>query len=131
MKVPEQGLVLIRGLPGSGKTTIAENCFPDHVCCEADHYFMTDNGYVFDHSKLGDAHAACYEKARRCLQLGLSVVVANTFTTKWEIEPYFKLAKECGVGVKVIVAKGTFGSEHNVPEHTIQRMKERWWDGTD
>lgn len=42
-------IVLIRGVPGSGKTTKAKAEYPDHELIEADQFFMswlgTSNGY--------------------------------------------------------------------------------------
>lgn len=58
-------LILIRGLPGSGKTTMAKTLYPDHVLCEADQFFETDKGYIFDGSKIKEAHAYCFNKAKK------------------------------------------------------------------
>ena len=38
-------LVIIRGLPGSGKTTMAKRDFHDYVLCEADQYFGSPYRY--------------------------------------------------------------------------------------
>ena len=43
-------LFLLRGLPGSGKTTLAKSLGGMHI--EADNYFMVDGEYKFDASKL-------------------------------------------------------------------------------
>ena len=50
-------LYIVRGLPGSGKSTFAEALVgSDFLVCEADKYFMVDGEYKFDGSKLKDAH---------------------------------------------------------------------------
>lgn len=121
-------LVLIRGLPGSGKTTkAAEFARSGYIHCEADHYFEDDCGnYVFNPALLPQAHKACQSKAREALALGLSVVVANTFTQAWEVQPYIDMAKEAGASIKVLVCSGEYGSIHGVPASAIERMRSRW-----
>lgn len=52
-------LILVRGLPGSGKSTFAHAIWNNYAICEADQYFINkETGeYVFDGSKIKDAHA--------------------------------------------------------------------------
>jgi len=50
-------LILLRGLPGSGKSTFANLLGGIHV--EADQYFIQDGEYKFDASKLKQAHNWC------------------------------------------------------------------------
>lgn len=56
------------------------------------------------------------------------IVVSNTFTQEWEMEPYFKLAKEYGYTVFSIVVENRHGGTnvHNVPEDKIEQMKKRF-----
>jgi hypothetical protein len=56
------------------------------------------------------------------------VVVSNTFTQRFEMEPYFKLCKELNIVPSIVVMDGKWKSIHNVPEEAIQRMRERWED---
>lgn len=120
-------LVLIRGLPGSGKSTMARVLaligFAHH---EADHFFMVDGEYKFDASKLQEAHAKCLADAGESLSLGMNVVVSNTFTRMWEMKPYLDLAASLGCRVHVITADGSYQNVHGVPSDVIDRMRERW-----
>lgn len=120
-------IVLIRGMPGSGKTTIAKS-MTTHVHCEADQFFETPEGYRFDASKLNLAHNFCQDKAEAALHAGDNVVVANTFTQKWEMVPYYDLASKYGADIRVVVATGHYSSVHDVPEEVMERMKMRWQD---
>lgn len=117
-------LYLIRGLPGSGKSTRAKqmNCF--HV--EADMFFVRNGKYVFIPHLLPKAHLWCQDKAREAISSGFDVAVSNTFTTNWEMRPYFTMAKETNTAVHVIECVGDFGSVHEIPERTITSMKNRW-----
>lgn len=120
-------IILIRGLPGSGKTTMAkEYAAQGYVHCEADHYFERDGAYKFDGSKLGAAHDDCLRRTIEALEQGRSVVVANTFSRRWEIEPYLRAAKRRGVPARIVEAKGTWQNVHGVSEETIERMRARW-----
>ena len=120
-------LLLIRGLPGSGKTTMAKKYAEvGYVHCEADQYFERDGVYKFDPAKLHAAHDDCLRRAIAALDAGRSVVVANTFTCRWEMEPYLKAAKKRGIKVRIVKATGNWPNVHGVPADTIERMRERW-----
>lgn len=114
-------LVLIRGLPGAGKSTIAQH-LPEYVHVEADHFFQKDGQYQFDPNRLQEAHDWCLATTRQALADGRSVVVANTFTKIWEIKPYLRL----GVAVQVIEATGCWPNIHGVPDQVIEHMRRRW-----
>jgi predicted kinase len=125
-------LTLIRGLPGSGKSTEAKRIqartsgFTRHL--EADMYFILGDEYVFDASKLGKAHEWCQATTKDFLERGYNVVVSNTFTTLKEIKPYEDIANSLRVTLEVYQMNNSFESIHNVPKETIEKMKARWQD---
>jgi ABC-type glutathione transport system ATPase component len=121
-------LFLLRGLPGSGKTTLANSIGGSHM--EADKYFIDGGEYKFDASKLKEAHAWCqfiveeemnYLKEER-------IVVSNTFTQEWEMQPYFDLAEKYGYRVYSLIVENRHGgiNEHGVPEEKLVQMKNRF-----
>ena len=120
-------LLLIRGLPGSGKTTYAKSLI-DYMHLETDMYFTNpDTGeYKWDGSLLGKAHKWCQEEVKRTLLEGNSVVVSNTFTKKWEMQAYFDMAKELGIPISVIEMSGRYPNIHGVSEEHIKKMADRW-----
>jgi predicted kinase len=121
----KQQLIIVRGIPGSGKSTFASSLGIPHY--EADQYFVGADGvYRFDFSKLGEAHRQCRVSVGKALLSGKSVVVSNTFTTLNELRPYFEGAKEYGIIPTVITMNGDFGSIHGVPEDKMQAMRDRF-----
>jgi len=118
-------LYIVRGLPGSGKSTYAKSLGIDHF--EADMYFMYPDGeYVFDASRIKRAHEWCLMSATESLQDAMDVVVANTFTTLKEIRPYVEMAERVGADVEIITCTGNYGSVHGVPEETLEKMRQRF-----
>jgi predicted kinase len=123
-------LTLVRGLPGSGKSTIATQLLADspnayHV--ETDMFFTDYNGnYEWNRENITAAHKWCLEQARSGLKNNLDVFVSNTFTTVHELRPYFELAKEFEILPTVILCQNDWGSSHDVPLGTILNMKKRF-----
>lgn len=119
-------MILVRGLPGSGKSTIAKNLIGWYWHLETDQFWMKDGEYKFDASKLGEAHQWCQNETRNLMNRGFSPVVSNTFTTRKELQPYFDIAKEFHIVPQVILCQAQYGNIHNVPEETLKRMEARF-----
>jgi len=127
-------LILIRGLSASGKSSLST--LFDGYCFAADDYFTDPLGaYNFDPSKLPEAHAECQRRTKDSLAKGRAItVVTNTFSCRWEMEPYFKLAEDfdCRVHVIDLFDGGLTNEElvernlHGVPVETISDMRDRW-----
>jgi predicted kinase len=129
-------LILLRGLPGSGKSTFAKFIWNDHAICEADKFFYDKEGnYNFDASKLKQAHEWCRNEVEtRMKDNGVNpqyypeIVVSNTFTQEWEMDEYFKLAEKYGYMVFTIIVENRHGGKntHGVPDDKLEQMKKRF-----
>lgn len=121
-------LTLIRGLPGSGKTTTAFSMAEEgDSVFEADMFFIDAQGdYVWDREKIREAHEWCQTQTKNSLREGNNVFVSNTFTTLNEMRPYFEMAKEFGILPTVILCQNDWGSAHDVPLAVLLNMKKRF-----
>ena len=125
-------LYIVRGVPGSGKSTFAKSLGGTHF--EADMFFMKDGEYKFDMSKIKEAHNWCQDSVNTAMimnntaGLNETIVVSNTFTQEWEMMPYFEMAELHEYRVFSIILENRHGgvNEHNVPEDKIEQMKNRF-----
>jgi dihydrofolate reductase len=58
----------------------------------------------------------------------INIVVSNTLTQDWEMEPYFDLANKYGFRVVSLIIENRHGGTniHGVPEEKIQAMRDRF-----
>ncbi len=119
-------LFLLRGLPGSGKSTLAKSLGGMHI--EADQYFMYEGKYEFDASKLKEAHAWCQNAVSVWMKSQDKIIVSNTFTQEWEMQPYYDLAEKYGYRVYSLIVENRHEgvNEHGVPQETLEKMKNRF-----
>lgn len=122
-----QQLVIVRGLPGTGKSTIAKELFPNHTHWEADKFFVNQFGkYCFQPRLIPYAHQWCQKGVQDALNRGESVIVTNTFTRKHEYMVYQNMAKDMGIPCYVMIANGNYENVHGVPPETLAKMAARW-----
>ena len=124
-------LTLIRGLPGSGKTTLAHKMYDENDDLwinEADYFFGDVKGdYNFNPKLLSVAHKYCYSQTFYQLYHGYDVVVSNTFTTNYEMLDYLEIQRYIrDLEIEIIeMPEPKYKSVHNVPESTIEKMRNR------
>jgi predicted kinase len=130
-------LFLVRGIPGSGKSTFAKHIWNEYAICEADKFFHNkETGeYNFDASRLKEAHEWCRNEVETKMkdhqanpQFYPEIVVSNTFTQEWEMQTYIDLANKYGYQVTTLIIENRHGNSnvHNVPAETLDRMRQRF-----
>lgn len=130
-------LILLRGVPGSGKSTTARllgavGAGIAHF--EADMFFIEDGKYKFDGSKIKAAHNWCKNSVEHAMLLNHTtgdnsrIIVSNTFTQEWEMESYYELAKSWGYTVFSLIVENRHDgiNEHGVPEDKVEQMRNRF-----
>lgn len=129
-------LIILRGLPGSGKTTFAtflkrsiqgskEVCADD--CWDYD--YTDPNTPGFTKSGIEKAHTKCFETVEEYMNEKVEcIILHNTNTTEKEMYKYIQLANENNYQVVSLVVENRHESKsvHNVPEETLERMKNRF-----
>ena len=137
----ERNLIIIRGVPGCGKTTFAEMIATTIVSMDeyshtikfpvftADDYHMKNGKYDWKQENQGKAHAWCQEQTRNAMQEGLAkICVANTSTTERELKPYQDLAGNFGYKVHSVIIENRHDgvNVHAVPDATLEKMEIRF-----
>lgn len=137
-------VVIVRGLPGSGKTTyirsLQERAGETGVeapalVCSPDRYFYRTGEYIFEKAKIGEAHAHCRITFARALKAGLSPIYLDyVFIERWQYEDYECVADLAGYEVSIIEMNHDRASlplfaernKHGVPIEVIKGMAKKW-----
>ncbi|TAG47216.1 MAG: ATP-binding protein [Betaproteobacteria bacterium] len=120
--------VILRGLPGSGKSTFAKRLAAEHgfTHLEADDHFYVKGEYRFDPARAADAHALVARDALSAMLGGQRIVVANTHVRLWEMAAVVGAATLAQKRFCFVECRGEFGNVHGVPAEVIAAMRERW-----
>jgi predicted kinase len=145
-------LYILRGLPGSGKSTYARKRWPlmradrfiwggedkhaQPVWVSIDHEFTNLSGeYEWEAKRVGQAAAAANIRLVRLLRESVeTVIVDNTHSRLWEYHLALDLAYAFGYEVEIVsLFDGGCSDEelfergvHNVPLEVIVAQRERW-----
>jgi len=82
-------------------------------------WFADFNGLTYEEKRVSKEHLNnLYEK----------IIVSNTFTQEWEMQPYYDLAEKYGYMVYSLVVENRHEgvNEHGVPQETLDKMKNRF-----
>lgn len=128
----QKSLIIFRGLPGAGKTTLAKLLASDnnYPVFSVDDYFTNTNGeYQFQFDKNHLAYKSCEDNTREAMKSGISrIFLHNVFSLEWEMEPYFKMAAEFGYSVFVATLENRHQGKntHDISDEQLRRMAEKF-----
>jgi len=126
--------IILRGLPGSGKSTFAKQNFREATVVSADHFFQYGEVYRFDPSKLHLAHQQSLSNFRDAVDHQVeTIVVDNTNTRFWEFADYVQYASDQGYSIEVIRLAtdpeiAASRNIHGVSPETVEKMHCRFED---
>jgi len=137
-------MYILRGLPGSGKSTLAKSLINNHngqgVILSADDFFVVNGLYIFDASKIAEAHKFNQNRCREnCIQGTTPIIIDNTNVKRKEAKVYVDLAVQYNYDVQIREPDTPWWKErnakelakrtvHNVPLEKIKKMLNRWDD---
>ena len=121
-------LVIVRGCPGTGKSTFVKEAFPNILHLENDMFHYHNGSYLFNQRKQNSAIEWCIDMTMLSLKRGMDVVVSNTFTKKAFVDSYKKIADLFGSKFEVYRMMGNFENIHDVPKMVLENMKNNFED---
>lgn len=123
----KQKLVIVRGLPGAGKSTYCDKTFiqDNYRILEPDHLMCDVNGkYTYIEQLWGMALDFTFKQADFLLSIGHSVVVCGVFIREEDLVPYRELANYYDIDMEVKTIVGKYKNIHNVPFFVYRTMKD-------
>ncbi len=120
-------LLLLRGLPGAGKTELARILGGEAF--ENDDYFTIGDQYLFDAKRMHQAAAACLQNVKNAMEDRKPLIcVANTFADEKELDPYRRLCALHGYRCHVVTVENRHGGRtcHGVTAAQIATMRESY-----
>jgi len=138
-------VIINRGIPASGKSTFAKNIVKtlnekglSAIRCSTDDFFMVNNEYKFDSTKLRKYHILNQQKFENALEDNLYLVICdNTNIEPWEANIYYQLAKKYKYEVILmnfeprdlishLKAQSNDDYKHNIPKEILENMYNRY-----
>ncbi|KAH9495723.1 hypothetical protein Btru_016136 [Bulinus truncatus] len=136
-------MVIMRGLPGSGKSHLARLLIDEGakmgvlgVTLSTDDYFMQQGVYAYSKNDIGIAHDWNKKRALTYVMESKSpIIIDNTNTSLWEFLPYAEMAWRYKYDVQIFepdtawkfkVMELSRKNSHGVSKEHIKRMKDRY-----
>ena len=140
-------LIILRGLPGCGKTTFAnflksQSTDKENVCIYSfNSYFEQKDGkYAFDGRRVRDAKNEAYATVSDLMKSGKPVIIVDDCNiTISDVKPYIEDADTNKYSVEIVEVKSPWSKNidelvnrciangHNISKEVIENMDQRWY----
>jgi hypothetical protein len=123
-------LYIVRGHPGSGKSTVGILLAPG-ACYAADDWFdirahnnKQTYAETWDADLLDEAHRWCRDRVEQAMVCMMPrIAVTNVFRKKAEMNIYRAIAEERGYRVSIVKCENDFQNVHGVPSKRVASIK--------
>jgi hypothetical protein len=121
-------LILLRGLPGAGKSTLAEILSENrkYPVFSVDDYFTNEKGqYNFNYQENHLAYQNCLLQTENAMiEKAEKIFIHNTLTIDWELKAFFELADKHKYRVHVLTVENYHGSsnKHDISVEQLEKM---------
>lgn len=126
----------MRGLPGSGKSSVVKSLGNNLHIFSTDDLFMQDGKYNFDLNKLGEYHQLNYRNAVGAMKAGLSpIVIDNTNINSNQVRGYVEAGVKYGYQIEFKEPNTPWKfdpdelakrNKHGVSKEIIEKMLKGW-----
>lgn len=126
MKMIKPKFRIVRGLPGSGKSTFARKF--GAILIESDQALFFGGEYTWTQENLDKAIKWVREMVAFNFPYGHDITVCGVFANHNRFQWHVQEAKRNGYDVEVYRCVSDFGNIHNVPENVLDSMKNAFTD---
>ncbi len=134
--IKDKKLIILRGLPGSGKSEKAKQLVGNGVIHSTDNFFTRDGKYVFNSDNIGKFHCLNLMNSIRSMQKGISpIIIDNTNIIASHCAGYVDQGKLYGYEIIIMepdtpwafdVEELVKRNTHDTPIETIVDMLEQY-----
>lgn len=120
-------LQIIRGLPGSGKTTLAARLYPHIMRIETDMFFTRGGEYRFTLERNAEVVELFCAAVRSFCEARMDLVLTGVFAAHTErLGRVVVWAKAFGYDVFIQTLTDNFGNTHGVPPEHLEAMRKNF-----
>ena len=120
-------LTLIRGLPGSGKSELAQVFKEFGWTHFAVNEYQAKQDIEFNHSGSIN-HESCQSQVMMALEAGRDIVVTHNFIDADEITAYRNIALSLDQDITVIVCDYASPTKTTLPSYVLDELRQKWKD---
>lgn len=134
--VKDRKLVIMRGLPGSGKSERAKQLVGNGIIHSTDDFFIENGKYIFDDNNVSKFHYFNFLNSIRSMQRGISpIIIDNTNIVASDCIDYVELGKAYGYNIIVVEPSADWAFDieelmkrntHGVSRETMIDMLEKY-----